>query len=93
METFNQNNADYQEAKERVKLIKKFWVNFTVFILVFCFFQGVRFYKNGVFELNIHKISLVFWIWGMVIAVKAIRLFVFDYHWEKKEIGKMLKRK
>jgi hypothetical protein len=39
------------------------------------------------------RISIIFWIWGIILAVKAVKLFVLDYDWERKTIEKYIKNK
>ena len=36
--------------------------------------------------------SIVFWIWGLILAIKAAKLFLFNGDWERKMMNKELNK-
>ena len=89
----NKDNHRYEMAVERVKKIKKFYSGILVFFIVFGVVYGVRFYKNG-FPQNLGEmhVSWIFIIWGVILAVKGARLFLFNSDWENDMINKEIKK-
>lgn len=93
MENQDLEKIKYEAAKEHVARIRKFAVNLMVFIIFFLFFNGSDIFKFNDFNFRFGKVSIVFWIWGIILAVRAAKLFVFDYDWERKTIEKYMKNK
>ena len=81
----------YEAAREHVTRIRKFAVSLVVFIIFFLIFNGTDIFKFNDFNFGFGKVSIIFWIWGIILAVKAVKLFVFDYDWERKTIEKYMK--
>jgi protein-S-isoprenylcysteine O-methyltransferase Ste14 len=92
MET-KKDNHRYEMAVERVKKIKKFYSGILVFFIVFGVVYGVRFFKNG-FPQNLGEmhVSWIFIIWGVILAVKGTKLFLFNSDWENDMINKEIKK-
>lgn len=92
MENLSQKEIDYSNAKERVQQLKKFYAGLAIFIIVFAFYIFRKYYILGdikVFELR--GIALVFWIWGIVLGVRAVKIFFLNKDWESKMLDKELK--
>jgi len=87
----NITESQYQAAKSRVDSIKKFYRGALVFIIVFCAVSLFRFYKTGDF-LPATRISLIFVIWGIILTVKAVKLFLLNTGWENDMLKKELKK-
>lgn len=81
----------YEAAREHVSKIRKFVINVLVFCILFLFFNRKNIFQFNEFNFGFGRVSILFWIWGIILAVKAIKLFVFDYNWERKMIEKNLK--
>ncbi|MCG2793883.1 MAG: 2TM domain-containing protein [Weeksellaceae bacterium] len=83
----------YELAAERVKKIRKFYTGMLVFAIVFGFVYGIRFYKHG-FPQNLGEmhVSWIFIIWGLILAIKGVKLFFFNSDWEKDMINKEIKK-
>lgn len=93
MENINKENPRYSMAVERVQKIKKFYSGLIVFAIVFGVIYGVKFFKHG-FPQNLEeiKISWVFIIWGLILAIKGVKLFLFNSDWENDMINKEIKK-
>lgn len=83
---------DYNQAQQRVKDLKKFyksvlWFGIVAFII---FFDDI--FEKGIFNFSFWDGSVLLAIWGIILTVKAVKLFMLDSEWEKgiieKEMGK-----
>lgn len=91
MENQDINKMKYEAAKEHVAKIRKFGINVLVFCIIFLFFNRENIFQFNEFNFGVGRVSIIFWIWGIILAVKAVKLFVFDYDWERKMIEKNMK--
>ena len=91
MENQDLNKMKYEAAREHVAKIRKFGINVLVFCIVFLFFNRENIFHLNEFNFGFGRISIIFWIWGIILAVKAVKLFVLDYDWERKTIEKYIK--
>ena len=92
MENQDLDKIKYETAKSHVNNIRKFSVNLLVFCIIFLCFNASELFRNDV-NFGFGNVSAIFWIWGLILAIKAAKLFVFDYDWERKTIEKYLKNK
>lgn len=85
----NKLTPEYIAAKNRVETLKKFYRQLAVFAIIAGGFLTYKYMKYG--ELKFH---FSFWImiWGLVIAIRAVKLFVFDSKWESKQLKKELNK-
>ncbi|SDQ42928.1 2TM domain-containing protein [Chryseobacterium soldanellicola] len=83
---------DYNQAQERVNQLKKFYKSLTWFaiISIFLFFNDI--FKNGKFELTFFNGSIILTIWGIILTVKAVKLFILNSDWEQKVLNEELKK-
>ena len=88
----NRENINYELAQERVKKLKNFYKSLTIFLFVITAVAIIKFYKYGFENLGNLKISAVFIVWGIILAVKAAKLFFFNSDWERDMINKELKK-
>lgn len=83
---------DYNQAQQRVKDLKKFYKSFLWFGIVafIIFFDDL--FEKGIFNFSLWNGSVILAIWGIILTVKAIKLFLLDDEWERrvveKEMGK-----
>ena len=93
MEIINKENSRYEMAVERVRKIKKFYTGILVFAIAFGIVYGIKFFKHG-FPQNLGEmqVSWIFIIWGLILAIKGIKLFFFNSDWENDMINKELKK-
>lgn len=94
MENLTKTEIDYSIAKGRVDQLKKFYVGLAVFFIVFAIYGFRKYDKTGPFNfLDFNEISVIFWIWGLILGIKAVKIFFFNHEWERKMINKELNKK
>ena len=93
MENQDLEKIKYEAAKSHVAAIKKFAISLVVFCVLFLLFFGSDLLNIDGLHFNFSRVSIVFWIWGIILAVRGVKLFVFDYDWERKTIEKYMKNK
>lgn len=83
---------DYNSAQKRVKDLKSFYKNcmWFGFVALFIFFR--RLIKTENLSESIFSGSIILTVWAIILAVKAMKLFVFDAEWEDKIIENELKK-
>ncbi|MBU4538833.1 MAG: 2TM domain-containing protein [Weeksellaceae bacterium] len=86
----NSTEIKYRNAAERVARLKKFYRSLFLFVIIFCAVTLYRFYGTRDFFYN-SSISVVFVIWGIILAVKSIKIFFLNTEWENDVIKKELK--
>ena len=91
MENQDLDKLKYEAAREHVAKIRKFVVSLLIFCIFLLLFYGSDLFSFNKWNFGFGRISIIFWIWGIILAVKAVKLFVFDYDWERKMIEKNLK--
>lgn len=93
MENLTQQEIDYSLAKERVQKLKKFYTSLAIFavILALYIFRNYYFFDEILF-LKGNNFSFIFWIWGIILAVKAGKLFFLNPDWERKMLERELKQ-
>ncbi|MCX8522615.1 2TM domain-containing protein [Chryseobacterium formosus] len=82
---------DYKNAKNRVKDLKSFYKNCMWFGIV----AGIILLRNFVKYIETDHVfhgSIILTVWGIILAVKAVKLFIFDAEWENKIIEKELQK-
>ncbi|KQS90117.1 MULTISPECIES: 2TM domain-containing protein [Chryseobacterium] len=75
---------EYQTAQQRVKDLKSFYKNCMWFGIVALIIFTRRFIKYGDFTEAISTGSIILTVWGIIIAVKAVKLFILNSEWEEK---------
>ena len=90
MKRYNHSTTRYDIAKNHVAKTKRLITSAIIFACFFVFCYGSKLLSFKGFNFN--SISIIFWIWGLVLVVKAIKLLIFDYNWEQKEIDKQLNK-
>jgi len=94
MKNFTQQEIDYSRAQERVRQTKKFYFSFAFFLLVFAVYNLFQYNKTGQIPfVDDANFSVIFWIWGIILALKAVKLFYFNQSWERKMMEKELNKK
>lgn len=91
MENINEK-LRYQMASERVSKIKKFYTSLAVFFIVLFLLYGFKYLKYGFPNWSNMQFSAIFAIWGLILAIRGIKLFFFNSDWEKDMINKELKK-
>ncbi|MGK6343405.1 2TM domain-containing protein [Chryseobacterium sp. DT-3] len=83
---------DYDSAYERVTQLKKFYKSLLWFGIVagIIFFNDV--FENGKIDFSLFDGSVILFIWGVILTVKAVKLFLLDAEWEREIIEKEMKK-
>ncbi|MGG5209337.1 2TM domain-containing protein [Chryseobacterium sp. MIQD13] len=83
---------DYNSAYERVSQLKKFYKSLLWFGIVagIIFFDDI--FENGRIGFSLFDGSVILVIWGIILTVKAVKLFLFDTEWENDIIEKEMKK-
>lgn len=92
METHNTPDPQYDIAKRRVGELKRFYINLVIFCILFIIFNGSDFFEQGFMKAGFGKMHFAFLIWGIFLAIRAVKLFLFNTDWEKKQLDKELKQ-
>ena len=93
MENLTKQEIDYTLAKERVSQLKKFYTSFAIFAVVFAAYSVRKYYLTGeIVFIDQRNISIIFWIWGIILAIKGAKLFFFNQDWERRMLKKHLKQ-
>lgn len=83
---------DYNQAQQRVKDLKKFYKGVLWFFIVAFIIFSDDIFEKGIFNISFWDGSVLLAIWGIILTVKAVRLFLLDNEWERsiieKEMGK-----
>jgi hypothetical protein len=97
METFNNDNIKYLEAKKRVKRIKGFYTHLLIYVVVNLFiaylnYQGL---KPGESYFQWHNfITLFFWGIGLIGHGLSVFMpqFLFGKDWEERKIRELMNK-
>jgi hypothetical protein len=83
---------NYDNAYERVTQLKKFYKSLLWFGIVagIIFFNDV--FENGKLDFSLFDGSVILLIWGIILTVKAVKLFLLDDEWERDIMEKELKK-
>ena len=93
MENLTKTEVDYAMAKKRVNQMRKFYVSLAVFIIIFVINSARKYYKTGeVNYLDFNNVSVIFWIWGLILAIRAVKIFFFNHDWERKMMDRELNK-
>ena len=82
----------FEFASERVKAIKKFYSSLAIFIVVSLAIVLWHFQKTGNFEMNLGRLFIIIIVWAIILAIRAIKLFLLNSDWEKDMLNKEFKK-
>lgn len=85
----NNEKINYEIAKNRVIRLKKFYSNLIVFMVVLLLFYGIKFLKYELVDWSQIRVNLIFVIWGLILLIQAVKLFLFNSNWEGKKISEL----
>lgn len=83
---------NYNSAQQRVKDLKSFYKNCMWFGIVTLIIFFRIFMKTGDLSQSIFNGSIILTVWGIILAVKAVKLFVFNAEWENKVLEEELSK-
>jgi uncharacterized membrane protein (DUF485 family) len=83
---------NYNNAQQRVKDLKSFYKNCMWFGIVALIIFFRRFMKTGDLSQSIFSGSIILTVWGIILAVRAVKLFVFNAEWENKILEEEMRK-
>ncbi|MCT2408707.1 2TM domain-containing protein [Chryseobacterium antibioticum] len=83
---------NYDSAYERVSQLKKFYKSLLWFGIVagIIFFDDI--FEEGTINFSLFNGSIILVIWGIILTVKAVKLFLLDAEWENDIIEKEMRK-
>lgn len=83
---------DYNQAQQRVKDLKKFYKSVLWFAIVafIIFFNDI--FEKGIFNFSLWDGSVILAIWGIILTVRAVKLFLLDEEWERGVVEKEMRK-
>lgn len=83
---------DYNLAQQRVKDLKKFYKSVLWFAIVafIIFFNDI--FEKGIFNFSLWDGSVILAIWGIILTVRAVKLFLLDEEWERGVVEKEMRK-
>lgn len=83
---------NYNQAQQRVNDLKKFYKNLLWFGIVsfIIFFDDIA--EKGIFNFSMWNGSVILLIWGIILTIKAVKLFILDSEWERGVIEKEMNK-
>lgn len=82
----------YNQAYERVQQLKKFYRNLLWFGIVAMIIVIRNYFRTENLERSIFSGSIILTIWGIILIVKAVKLFVLNDEWENRIYEDELKK-
>ncbi|UKB83993.1 2TM domain-containing protein [Chryseobacterium sp. MEBOG06] len=83
---------DYHTAYTRTRNIKKFYRNIFLFAIIALLILPDTVFDEEIIRIRLFDRYTILAIWGLILFVKAIKLFVFDSEWERDMIERELKK-
>ncbi|MGA9212645.1 2TM domain-containing protein [Kaistella sp.] len=92
METYNEGNIKYLEAKKKIKRLKGFYIHATVYVLVNLFIIAQNHQEGEAFSNMNNYWTAIFW--GIGLFAHGISVFVpnvfFGKDWEERKIRELM---
>jgi len=83
---------DYNQAQQRVNDLKKFYKSLLWFGIVAVIIFSDDIWEKGIFNFSLWDGSVILLIWGIILTVKAVKLFILDSDWERDVIEKEMRK-
>ncbi|MCD9618368.1 2TM domain-containing protein [Chryseobacterium gleum] len=83
---------DYQTAYTRTQNIKKFYRSIFIFAVVAVLIAPDDIFDEKTIRIQLFDRYAILGIWGLILLVKALKLFLFDSEWERDMIEKELRK-
>lgn len=83
---------DYNNAYKRVNELKKFYKHLAWFAIIVGISLLNDYSGHRNFHLSLFNGSILLLIWGAVLVMKAVKLFIFNADWEKRILEEELKK-
>ncbi|MBK1894731.1 2TM domain-containing protein [Chryseobacterium paridis] len=89
---FNTNTMDYNQAYERVRKLKSFYKSLTWYGIIAGILFFNEYFENGTIDFSFYHGSILLLIWGIILVIKGVKLFLFDASWEQRILDKELRK-
>lgn len=83
---------NYNQAQQRVQDLKKFYKNIVWFGIVAFIIYFDDIFEKGIFNFSQWNGSIILAIWGIILAVKAVKLFLLSPDWERNMMEKEMRK-
>jgi hypothetical protein len=83
---------NYNQAQQRVQDLKRFYKNILWFGIVAFIIYFDDIFEKGILNFSQWNGSIILMIWGIILTVKAVKLFLLDSEWEKNVIEKEMRK-
>ncbi|RLJ31282.1 2TM domain-containing protein [Chryseobacterium sp. 7] len=83
---------DYETASARTNSIRKFYKSIFIFAIFAVLIIPDDIFGEHIVQFRLFDRYTILGIWGFIIIVKAVKLFLFDSEWEREMIQKELKK-
>lgn len=86
------NTMNYNQAQQRVQDLKRFYKNIVWFGIVAFIIYFDDIFEKGILNISQWNGSIILTIWGIILTVKAVKLFLLDSRWERNVIEKEMRK-
>jgi len=83
---------DYETATERTKNIRKFYKSIFIFAVFAVLIIPDDIFGEKMINFRLFDRYTILGIWGFIILIKAVKLFLFNSEWERNMIEKELEK-
>lgn len=83
---------NYNQAQQRVQDLKRFYKNIVWFGIVAFIIYFDDIFEKGILNISQWNGSIILTIWGIILTVKAVKLFLLDSRWERNVIEKEMRK-
>ncbi len=83
---------DYETASSRTNSIRKFYKSIFIFAIFAVLIIPDDIFGERIINFRLFDRYTILGIWGFIILVKAVKLFLFDSEWERNMIEKELEK-
>ena len=92
METFDDNNIKYQEAKRKVKRIKRFYIHALVYVIVNIFIISQNVQEGKSLSDGDNYWTALFWGIGLLAHGMSVFMpnFIFGNDWEERKTRELM---
>ncbi|NIF05798.1 2TM domain-containing protein [Chryseobacterium sp. Tr-659] len=83
---------DYHTAYTRTQNLKKFYRSIFIFAVIAVLIAPDDIFGEKIVRIQLFDRYTILGIWGLILLIKAIKLFVFDSEWEREMIERELEK-
>lgn len=83
---------NYNQAQQRVQDLKRFYRSILWFAIVAFIIYFDDIFEKGIFNISQWNGSIILAIWGIILTVKAVKLFLLNSDWERNMLEKEMRK-